>query len=41
MSLQLNKEIKNSKLKIVSKAKHMAIYEKAHIVNREIKNFLK
>tara|TARA_Y100001970_G_scaffold293705_1_gene442506 strand:+ start:4594 stop:5388 length:795 start_codon:yes stop_codon:yes gene_type:complete len=41
MSLKLSKEIKNSKILIVSNAKHMAIYEKEKIINLQIKKFLK
>jgi len=41
MSLNLNKKIKNSKLLIIPKGKHMAIYEKSNLVNLEIKSFLK
>ena len=40
MSKMLQKEIQNSKLYIVSKAKHMATYEKASDVNLQISEFL-
>jgi hypothetical protein len=40
MSKMLQKEIQNSKLYIVSKAKHMAVYEKASDVNLQISEFL-
>ena len=40
-SVALSKEIKNSKILIVSNAKHMAIYEKEKIINLQIKKFLK
>ena len=40
MSRKLHQEIKNSKLYIIPKAKHMATYEKAELVNLEISNFI-
>ena len=40
MSRMLNQKIKNSKLYIIPKAKHMATYEKAELVNLEISNFI-
>ena len=40
MSRKLNEEIKNSKLYIIPKAKHMATYERAELVNLEISNFI-
>jgi len=40
MSKMLNKKIKNSKLYIVPKAKHMATFETADLVNIEISKFL-
>ena len=40
MSKMLNKEINNSKIYIVPKAKHMAAYEKSNLVNKKIYNFL-
>ena len=40
MSKMLHKEIQNSKLYIVSKAKHMVTYEKASDVNLQISEFL-
>ena len=41
MSKMLSKRIKNSKLFIVKKAKHMATYEKSKIVNFKINEFIK
>ena len=40
MSKTLNQKIKNSKLYIVPKAKHMATFEKADLVNIEISKFI-
>ena len=40
MSIRLHKKIKNSKLIIISKAKHMATFEKSIEVNKKIYNFL-
>ena len=40
MSRMLNQKIKNSKLYIIPKAKHMATYERAELVNLEISNFI-
>ena len=41
MSKMLSKRIKNSKLFIVEKAKHMVTYEKSKIVNLKISEFIK
>ena len=40
MSKILNSKIKNSFLYIIPKAKHMATFEKAEIVNLKISEFL-
>jgi len=40
MSLNLSKKIKNSKLLIVPKGKHMAYFENSKSINLQIKNFL-
>ena len=40
MSKMLHREINNSKLYIIPKAKHMATYEKADEVNDKISNFI-
>ena len=40
MSRMLHQEIKNSKLYIIPKAKHMATFEKANIVNAKISKFI-
>ena len=40
MSRMLHQEIKNSKLYIIPKAKHMATYEKAELINVEISKFI-
>ena len=40
MSNMLHQEIKNSKLYIIPKAKHMATFEKADLVNVEISKFI-
>ena len=40
MSRMLQQEIKNSKLYIIPKAKHMAAFEKADLVNTEIAKFI-
>tara|TARA_Y100000590_G_C15657466_1_gene991226 strand:+ start:836 stop:1630 length:795 start_codon:yes stop_codon:yes gene_type:complete len=40
MSRKLSKKIKKSKLNIIAKAKHMAVYEKANLINAKIKKFL-
>ena len=40
MSRKLHKEIKNSELYIIPKAKHMATFEKDDLVNKEISKFI-
>ena len=40
MSRMLSKKIKNSKFFVIPKAKHMATYEKAEIVNKKISEFI-
>ena len=40
MSKMLHQEIKNSKLYIIPKAKHLATFEKADLVNAEISKFI-
>ena len=40
MSRMLHQKIKNSKLYIIPKAKHMATFEKAELVNVEISKFI-
>ena len=40
MSQFLSKEIKNSNVCIIPKAKHMVTFEKANLVNIKISNFL-
>ena len=40
MSRMLHREIKNSELYIIPKAKHMATFEKADLVNAEISKFI-
>tara|TARA_B100000029_G_scaffold503379_1_gene580169 strand:- start:1168 stop:1953 length:786 start_codon:yes stop_codon:yes gene_type:complete len=40
MSKTLNTKIKNSKLFIIPNSKHMAVYEKANIVNKKILKFI-
>ena len=40
MSLNLNKKIKNSKLLIIPKGKHMAYHENSVSINSQIKTYL-
>ena len=40
MSKMLGKQINNSKIYIIPKAKHMATFEKADLVNIEISKFI-
>ena len=40
MNKMLHQEIKNSRLYIIPKAKHMATFEKAELVNVEISKFI-
>ena len=40
MSMNLNKKIKNSKLLIIPKGKHMAYHENSVSINPQIKKFL-
>ena len=40
MSKMLHQEITNSKLYIIPKAKHMATFEQAALVNSKILNFI-
>ena len=40
MSRMLGKQINNSKTYIIPKAKHLASFEKADLVNIEISNFI-
>ena len=40
MSKKLSKQINNSKIHIIPKAKHLASFEKADLVNIEISNFI-
>ena len=40
MSKKLGKQINNSKVHIIPKAKHLASFEKADLVNTEISKFI-